>query len=106
MYETFQTVFLLLFLAAWLAFSILCGIRLWKRHRGPIRISKATVIHKQTTETFSKYHGTGKHTEYVVVFRIEDKKRSFNVSRFSYESYRIGQTGTLEYRGDRLIDFH
>ena len=73
---------------------------------GPVRTAKATVVHKQTVETFSKYSGNGTHTRYSVTFQIGDKRRSFYVSEFSYKGYKKGEKGTLKYKGDRLIDFH
>ena len=37
---------------------------------------------------------------------IAGKKKVFYVSAFSYSGYRQNETGTLRYRGDRIIDFH
>ena len=31
---------------------------------------------------------------------------SFYVSELSYGGYRVGESGTLKYRGDRIIDFN
>lgn len=72
----------------------------------PVTSVKATVVHKQTVETFSKYEGSGKRVKYAVTFSANGKKRSFYVSEFSYRGYRKGESGTLTYKGDRLIDFH
>lgn len=92
-----------------LAFGFLILIRLivklWRNHFAPVTVAEATVIHKQTVELFSKYSGTGKHTKYAVTFLVDGKKRSFYVSSFSYQGYRKGDTGTLTYKGDRLIKF-
>ena len=71
----------------------------------PVRTAKATVVHKQTVETFSKYSGNGTHTRYSVTFQIGNKKRSFYVSEFSYRGYKVNESGTLKYRGSRIIDF-
>lgn len=71
----------------------------------PVRTVKATVVDKNKTETFSKYSGSGKRNQYVVVFSAEGKKLSFYVSEFSYAGYRIGESGTLNYKGDRIIEF-
>ena len=49
--------------------------------------------------------GTGKAKQCYVTFLIGNKHRSFRVSEFSYHGFRNGETGTLKYRGDRLIDF-
>ena len=71
----------------------------------PVRTAKATVVHKQTVETFSKYSGNGTHTRYSVTFQIGNKKRSFYVLEFSYRGYKVNESGTLKYRGSRIIDF-
>lgn len=41
----------------------------------------------------------------MVAFMANGKKRYFYVSEFSYGGYRINETGTLKYRGDRLLSF-
>lgn len=84
---------------------LLCMIRVLTKKLAPERTVRAEVIHKQKTETFSKYQGTGKRVRYVVVFMAEGKKLSFYVSEFSYGGYRRGEKGTLKYKGDRLISF-
>ena len=56
-------------------------------------------------KNFSKYSGTGKHEKYVVVFSVDGKKKSFYVSQFSYNGYRVNEKGTLKYKGDKLIEF-
>ena len=71
----------------------------------PVKTAKATVVHKQTVETFSKYSGNGKHVRYSVTFQIDSKKRSFYVSEFSYRGYKVNESGTLKYRGSRIVDF-
>ena len=76
------------------------------RKFGKAKTVKATVVHKQSAEVFSKYSGTGKAYKYYVTFQINGKKKSFSVSEFSYNGYRVGERGTLKYKGERLIDFH
>ncbi len=76
------------------------------RKFGKAKTVKATVVHKQSAEVFSKYSGTGKAYKYYVTFQFNGKRKSFSVSQFSYNGYRIGENGTLKYKGDRLIDFH
>ena len=78
-------------------------IRIFRQRYSKAKTVSATVIHKQVTESFSKY--SGKTENYFVTFRIGNKHRSFKVSQFSYNGYRIGETGTLKYKADRLIDF-
>ena len=81
------------------------GMLIWffRRRYGKTKTVTATVISKQVTESASKYSGTAK--SYYVTFSINGKHRSFKVSEFSYGGYRKGESGTLKYKGDRLIDF-
>lgn len=76
-----------------------------KNRYAPIKTVKAMVIDKNKVETFSKYSGTGKHEKYVIVFSVDGKKKSFYVSQFSYNGYRVNEKGTLKYKGDKLIEF-
>lgn len=76
-----------------------------KNRCAPIKTVKAVVIDKNKVEYFSKYSGTGKSEKHVIVFSVNGKKKSFYVSQFSYNGYRINEKGTLKYKGDKLIDF-
>ena len=76
-----------------------------KNRYAPIKTVKAVIIDKNKVETFSKYSGTGKSEKYVIVFSVGGKKKSFYVSQFSYNGYRINEKGTLKYKGDKLIEF-
>ena len=80
-------------------------VKVVKNRYAPIKTVKAVVIDKNKVENFSKYSGTGKSEKYVSVFSIGGKKKSFYVSQFSYNSYRVNEKGTLKYKGDKLIDF-
>ena len=80
-------------------------IRTIKNRYAPIKTVKAVVVDKNITETFSKYSGNGKIQKYVIVFSINGKKKSFYVSQFSYNGYRMNEKGTLKYKGDTLIEF-
>jgi len=71
----------------------------------PVKTVKATVVHKQTVETFSKYAGNGMHKKYAVTFQTGNKKLSFYVSEFSYGGYKVNETGTLKYKGSKIVDF-
>ena len=87
-----------------IAFSLFVMIRLiarWiaARHE-PVKTVKAQVVDK-----FSKYAGSGKRKQYIVVFSAEGKRLSFYVSEFSYGGYRVNEWGTLTYQGSRLVDF-
>ncbi|MBO5733693.1 MAG: DUF2500 family protein, partial [Clostridia bacterium] len=66
---------------------------------------KAKVIDKYKPEMVSKYHGTFKQERYIVVFATNNKKLSFNVSKFSYGNYKINEKGTLKYKGTKIISF-
>ncbi len=94
-----------IFIGIILAIYLLIMIRLIRNRLVPVKKVKATVIDKNRVELFSKYSGTGKRYKYAVVFRVGDRKLSFYVSEFSYGGYRKGESGTLTYKGDRLIDF-
>ena len=102
MYEKLQTVGIILFASLW----VFVGVKLLLRRLGPVRTVKAKVLDKHKAETFSKYSGTGKAVRYVVTFEIDGKRKGFYVSELSYDGYRRGETGTLKYKGDRIIDFH
>lgn len=76
-----------------------------KNRYAPVKTVKAVVVDKNKVESFSKYSGNGKSEKYVIVFSIDGKKKSFYVSQFSYNGYRVNEKGTLKYKGDRLIEF-
>ena len=78
----------------------------FKRKFSKPQTAKAKVIHKQINEYYSKTSGTGKVYHYYVTFQIGDKRKTFSVSELSYNGYRKGEKGTIQYAGDRLIDFH
>ena len=80
-------------------------VRVVKNRYAPVKTAKAVVIDKNKVETFSKYSGTGKSEKYVIVFSVGGKKKSFYVSQFSYNGYRVNEKGTLKYKGDKLIEF-
>lgn len=79
--------------------------KLVRNRYAPIKTVKAQIIDKQKIEVFSKYSGNGKSEKYVIVFSVDGKKKSFYVSQFSYNGYRVKEKGTLKYKGDRLIEF-
>ena len=80
-------------------------VRLVKNRCSPVKTVQAVVVDKNKAETFSKYSGSGKGEKYVIVFSVGGKKKSFYVSQFSYNGYRINEKGTLQYKGDKIIDF-
>lgn len=96
---------LYIFLAFFLFIGIAYAIRKGKNIFAPVKIVDATVVHKQKVEVFSKYAGNGKQIKYAVTFLANDKRLSFYVSSVSYDGYKVGESATLTYKGDRLIDF-
>lgn len=90
-----------LFLGVWL----LAAICYLVKRLAPVKTVSATVADKHKTESFSKYAGNGKHIKYVIVFSAGGKKLSFYVSEFSYGGYRVGEKGTLTYKGNKIIAF-
>ena len=74
---------------------------------GPVKQAKARVIDKNIWYTTGeKAKGYKKKPNYVIVFDIgKGKKKSFYVSELSYGGYHVGESGTLKYRGDRIIEF-
>ena len=76
-----------------------------KNRYASVKTVKAVVIDKNKIEAFSKYSGNGKAEKYVIVFSVNGKKKSFYVSEFSYNSYKVNEKGTLKYKGNKLIEF-
>lgn len=68
---------------------------------------KATVINKQSydKQIYRNTQAPFTQKKYVITFQCENKKRHFDVSELSYDSYKITQKGILRYKGSRLIDF-
>lgn len=89
-----------LFLAVF--FSIIA--RLVKGRFAPVKSVRATVTDKYALKsviTPGSFGGKG----YVVVFSAEGKKLCFNVSEFTYPNYKVNKSGTLRYKGGKIIDF-
>ena len=103
--NTWNTVILVLFIGLWVLAMVGVAVKLFKNRLASIKTVKAEVIGKNKIEGFSKYAGNGKREKYVVVFQAEGKKLSFYVSEFTYRGYKPGETGTLKYKGDKIIDF-
>ena len=94
-----------LFAAVWLLVIVRVITKAIKNKYAPVKTVKALVMDKHVIETFSKYSGNGKREKYVVVFSADGRKKSFYVPQFSYDGYRIGETGILKYKGSKLIAF-
>ena len=95
----------IIIISLFLGVGLLAAIRLLTKRLAPVKTVSATVADKHKTESFSKYAGNGKQVKYVIVFSAGGKKLSFYVSEFSYGGYRVGEKGTLTYKGNRIIDF-
>ena len=80
-------------------------VRTIKNRYAPIKKVKAVIIDKNKIESFSKYSGNGKAEKYVIVFSANGKKKSFYVSQFSYNGYKVNEKGILKYKGNKLISF-
>ena len=76
-----------------------------KNRYAPIKVVEAVIIDKNKIESFSKYSGNGKAEKYVIVFSVNGKKKSFYVSQFSYNGYKVNEKGILKYKGNKLISF-
>ena len=80
-------------------------VRTIKNRYAPIKKVKAVIIDKNKIESFSKYSGNGEAEKYVIVFSVNGKKKSFYVSQFSYNGYKVNEKGILKYKGNKLISF-
>ena len=92
-------------LCLYLLFLVLAVIWFVVSRFAPVQSVKAEVVDKHIAKSFSRYSGNGYREKYIIVFSVAGKKKSFYVSQFSYGGYRIGEKGTLKYKGDRLIGF-
>lgn len=68
---------------------------------------EAVVVRKECYEkqTVSKHPISSSQTVYEVIFLCENRELLFQVSEVSYPHYRVGQKGTLKWKGKRLLDF-
>lgn len=91
-------------LVMWLVLILLLAVRFVRHRLAPEKTVWAQVIDKHKIEVFSR---TGPRARYTVVFQTEDgNKLSFYVSEFSYGGYHLHETGSLKYKGDRIIGFN
>lgn len=101
MADTVNVIFaVLLFVCCFLIVKKIIGNRY-----ATVKKVKAEVFDKYKSNTVSRIQGTFKREHYIVVFKTNDNKLSFNVSEFSYDSYKIKDKGILEYKGNRIISF-
>ena len=71
----------------------------------PVKTVNAKIVDKYKPDIVSKLPGTFKQVRCVVVFEVNNKKLSFDVSEFSYGNYKINEKGKLKYKGNKLISF-
>ena len=106
MWEKAQDIFVMLAVAFTVIYTGSLFWRFFWGKYGPVKTVKARVVSKYKLDTQSKIYGSlARPTGYAVVFSINGKNRRFLVSEFSYNGYRKGETGTLRYRGDRIVSF-
>jgi len=103
--ENSSKIVVIVILALWLVVLVRLIVKALKNKYAPVKTVQAIVIDKHKIETFSKYSGNGKHNRFVVVFLADSKKLSFYVSEFSYGGYRLHESGSLKYKGDKIIQF-
>ena len=68
---------------------------------------KAIVVDKQSydKQIYRKSQAPFIRKEYVITFLCGNKKKYFNVSELSYSNYKVNQKGTLNYKGNKIVDF-
>ena len=98
--EIINIISVVFFLLCWL----LIILRIISTRISSVKSVKAEVVDKYESTLVSNYPGT-QSEKYIVVFKSEKKKLSFNVSEFTYGDYRIGEKGTLKYKGNIMISF-
>ncbi|MBQ9757702.1 MAG: DUF2500 family protein [Clostridia bacterium] len=77
-------------------------IKIIKSRYAQVKRVKAEVVDKYKNQIVTKH---GITERYVVVFSAGGKRLAFDVSEFSFAGYRIKEKGTLEYKGNKIIDF-
>ncbi len=103
--ENISAVLCLIFVCLWALIMLGNVIRFYAAKFAPIKTVTATVIEKNVIESFSRHTFGLKQRKYVIVFSVNGTKKGFYVSEFSFGGYKVGETGTLKYQANRLIDF-
>ncbi len=94
-------VLMLLFLLCW----ILVLRKMMRNRFATVKTVQAKVVDRYQPDIVSNYPGTFKPERYIVVFETKEQRLSFDVSKFSYDNYRIQDQGTLKYKGTKIISF-
>ncbi|MBR7122763.1 MAG: DUF2500 family protein [Oscillospiraceae bacterium] len=104
--EPVQKVIILLAIACTLYLFGRIVYQILRNKFAKVKTATAEVVDKFKADNFTKIYSPAAITpRYYVVFQIGNKKKSFRVSEFSYGGYRIGERGTLKYKGDKLVAF-
>lgn len=107
MSDTVNKVIILLAIACTLFLSGRIIYQVFKNKYAKVKSVKAQVVDKFKADKFTKiYASSARAPQYYVVFRIDKKKKAFRISEFSYGGYSVGESGTLVYKGDKLVDFN
>ena len=101
MYNIFNIILAVVFLLCW----VLIIRKIILSRFSKVKKVKAKISDKYIPRIISNYPGAFKPKRYVVVFETKNEKLSFDVSEFSYGNYKIGDEGTLNYKGTKLISF-
>ena len=91
-------------------FFVICWalivLRFIKSRYANVRTVKAVITDKYKYDPVSHVPGTFNNmATYTVVFSVGTKKLAFGVSEYSFANFRVGEKGTLTYKGGRLIGF-
>ncbi len=109
--ENFESIIgyglLLLTVLFWVVVLCRLAVKLYRDRYTPVRTVKGRIADKYLSDRLARLYGSaaGK-AGYVVVFEAKEKTLSFRVSELTYHSLKVGQKGTLRYKGSRWIDFH
>lgn len=66
---------------------------------------RAVVVDKYKMPVAPNVYGSFNTAKYVVVFLVGNEKFGFEVSEYSFNNYKVKETGILTYKGNLLIDF-
>ena len=92
---------ILIFVFCW----TMIAIKFFKNRNSSVLSVRATVVDKYVHTPVSKMPGEFAPESYMIVFMVGNEKLQFAVSEYSYNKYKVKDTGTLKYQGNRLIDF-
>lgn len=82
----------------------LCYWNIFRKRFAKVKKVRAQLVEKYVYNVVSRTNPNAKN--YVLVFETENGKRlSFNVSEFSYGGYKVKKKGTLNYKGDMILEF-